>query len=213
MLKKFLKKMIKNICKRKKTQKKYWQVKPGFTLIEVIMAMFIFTVMMTAISGVLVSFIKANKYARAIQQDLEDAEYAMNIIAKTLRTSSIFDTAVNLNNKDIIDIYDYSQGKCIRYRFSGNNLTTRSTTPDDPADPSTCSTDLSNMPPSPSPDSNLTNSGNVLVSESGFVRKVQTDSNTVGSVSVLITIREAGTTDKAAVQTSVSLHDYSEVNP
>ena len=174
------------------------------------MAMFIFTVMMTAISGVFVSFIKANRHAKAVQQDLEDAEYAMNIIAKTLRTSSIFDNPINSNNKNIIEVYDYSQGKCFGYSFSNGNLRVRSVAPATADDPSTCSNDLAGATYQ-----NLTNSGNVLVSESGFVRKVKTDpaTSTVGSVSILITVSDAGSTDKAAVQTTVSLHDYSEVGP
>lgn len=182
-------------------------MKKGFTLIEVIMAMFIFTVMMVAISGVFVSFIKANKSARAVQQDLEDAEYAMNIIAKTLRTSSIIN--VYTGNRNMIDIYDYSQTRCIRYSFVGGNLRARSATPADVSDPlNTCS-----VPLGTAAEQNVTNNGNVLLAESGFVRKVETDSNNIGSVTILITIQEAGTTDKARAQTTVSLHDYSEVNP
>lgn len=200
--------MAENIYKIRKMSQANLSKKQGFTLVEVIMAMFIFTVMMVAISGVFVSFIKANRHARAVQQDLEDAEYAMNIMAKTLRTSSIVTIGATRYS---IEIYDYSQGKCFGYSFNGGNLRVRSVAPTTANDPSTCAANLALLPATAY--QNLTNSGNVLLAESGFVRKIETDSNNVGSVTILVTIQEAGTTDKARVQTSVSLHDYSEVNP
>ena len=196
--------MTENIYKIRKMSQVNLSKKQGFTLIEVIVAMFIFSLMMVAISGVFVSFIKANRHARAVQQDMEDAEYAMNIIAKTLRTSSIVTIGAT---RETIEIYDYSQGRCFGYSFNAGNLRVRSVAPTTANDPSTCAANLAALPPTAY--QNLTNSGNVLLSESGFVRKVETTKSpdAVGSITILITIQEAGTTDKARVQTTVSLHD------
>lgn len=181
----------------------------GFTLVEVMVAMFIFVLMMVAITEIFVSFIRLNRHTRAVQQDLEDAEYAMNIIAKTLRTSSIVDVS---GGKDSIEVFDYSQSKCIGYDFSGGNLRVRTANPSTANDPTTCDAPLGGASYQ-----NMTNNGNILVSESGFVRKVETNLvsglGTVGSVTMVVTVQEANSTDKARVQTSVSLHDYSEVGP
>jgi len=88
----------------------------GFTLIEVIVAVFIFALMASAASGVFVKMIQSYRYAKVAQKDLESAQYAMNLMAKTLRTSSVDDSGA-LPAPSSILIYDYSQGKCIEYAF------------------------------------------------------------------------------------------------
>ncbi len=95
--------------------------KRAFSLIEVIIAIFIFSVIMTAAASVLGRSVKEYRYARASQRVLEDAEFAMNRIAKSLRTSSVMSVASNGKN---IVIYDYSRngGACVRYTFMADTI-------------------------------------------------------------------------------------------
>jgi len=88
----------------------------------VIVAVFIFALVASAASGIFVKMIQSYRYAKVVQRDLESAQYAMNLMAKTLRTSSIDDSPAGPmpNDFDILT-YDYSQGKCIEYAFDSFN--------------------------------------------------------------------------------------------
>lgn len=92
--------------------------KKGFSFIEVIVATFIFSLVMIAISMTFSSLFGGYKGAKIIQKNLENAQYAMNLMAKSLRTSSINSDGTL---SDII-AYDYSQSKCIHYRFNNSVL-------------------------------------------------------------------------------------------
>jgi len=165
----------------------------GFSLIEVLMATFVFAVIMIGVSGAFSSSFFSYKNTKAVQNDLEQAEYAMNLMAKTIRTSSVIIPASSSNVATIV-IYDYSQTKCIAYQFVGSSLNSASTVM---ADKSTCISlasagTLSNMI------GNVTNvSFSVTPSALGTIGRV-TISMEVGSVK-----------DKARLQTTVSLRDYS----
>lgn len=92
--------------------------KKGFSLLELIIAIFIFTLIMTTAVGVFSNIIKGYRKAKVTQRDLEDAQTAMNVLAKSLRTS----VAVSCDGADCtqaphqrVRIYDFSQTKCIEY--------------------------------------------------------------------------------------------------
>lgn len=176
--------------------------KGGFTLLEVMVAVSIFALLMTASASIFANAFKAYHNARAIQKDLENAQYTINLMAKTIRTSSVM--SLGSNN---INIYDYSQSKCIRYGLlSGNTIKTSSSNPSTPGDKSTCSfggslTDLSNVSVE-----NLSFSGG---------QSLKLPSPLVGKVTISMKIcASSGCTgqekDAVQIQTSVSLRDYSE---
>jgi type II secretory pathway pseudopilin PulG len=88
--------------------------KRGFSLIEMLIATFLFIIMTIVVMQTFFSVIESRKRVRAVQQDVEDARYAMELMAKTIRMSSVFnDTDGTFGN---IVFYDYSQDKCIQYR-------------------------------------------------------------------------------------------------
>jgi prepilin-type N-terminal cleavage/methylation domain-containing protein len=109
--------------------------KKGFSLIETLVAVLIFSLAVTMLAGTFSSFLKNYARAKRDQHNIENAQYAMNIMAKTIRTS-----AVNNGSTFPLKIYDYSQGLCIEYSYSGNKIQYRtSSTPPSPlTDPSTC---------------------------------------------------------------------------
>ena len=86
-------------------------------------SVFIFVIIMTASVAVFASHIKAHAYAREVQKNLENAQFAFNFIGKTLRTSAIaagsYDdqnvyTAYTTNE---IYVHDYSQDKCFHFEY------------------------------------------------------------------------------------------------
>ena len=105
----------------------------GFTLIEMMISIFIFVIVMTAIVTVFASHISASAYAREVQRNLENAQFAFNYMAKTFRTSAIAAGAYGDDNKytsytektqeNVTDIYlyDYSQSKCFHFFFDSNH--------------------------------------------------------------------------------------------
>jgi prepilin-type N-terminal cleavage/methylation domain-containing protein len=103
--------------------------KKGFSLVEVLMAIFIFSLLVTMVSGSFASFFKVYLSQKKSQNDLENAQYALNLMEKTIRTSVVktdnmpsgnLDFA-NIDNKRI-KLFDNSQNKCIVYIFSQNAI-------------------------------------------------------------------------------------------
>lgn len=95
----------------------------GFTLTEVLVSMFVFTIMMTSVSQIFSTTFLGYKNIRAVQRDIDNAQYSLNIIAKELRTSTMTNpTTGSLVNRTDIQFFDHSQDRCFRYRISGGSL-------------------------------------------------------------------------------------------
>jgi len=89
----------------------------GFSLIEMIIAIFIFSLVMTTVTTIFVRVASARKKAKSIQRDLDDARFAMEQMAKIFRTSTIIGTPTATN----IAVFDNSQGSCVQYQKSATN--------------------------------------------------------------------------------------------
>jgi prepilin-type N-terminal cleavage/methylation domain-containing protein len=98
--------------KRKKSAKVF---EKGFSLIEVLVAMFIFTLMAAAVSSIFAKTMLAQKNAKIGQKNLETAQFAMNQVAKNIRGSSLLRRGWNT-----IIIFNHSQKTCIAYTFGGS---------------------------------------------------------------------------------------------
>lgn len=193
----------------------------GFTFIEIIIAVFIFALMMMAVAGIFSSSIGGYQKARAVQKNLEDAQFIMNQMAKILRTSSVADGPDD-SYSDSIVVFDYSQGKCFKYIFDGNNIKFGKTNEPPPtvppASPSPArelfeknpiSWCASNIPPNSTltPMAALDVTGKFKITKSkpgigndGVLGKV--------TISMKVCSNVGCTADKADIQTSVSLRDY-----
>lgn len=89
----------------------------AFSLPEVIVAMFIFVLMMLVVTSVFAVMVKTRKQARDMQQRMENVRYAVELMAKNIRMSRVDDVdALNLY------IYNYSQGKCMHFKFNNSNV-------------------------------------------------------------------------------------------
>lgn len=127
------------IKKQQESKKACLPARRGFSLIETLIAIFVFSLAMAMVVGAFSSFYKTYVNSKKIQRDVESAQYAMNLMAKTLRTSSV--VAVNaspMTAATTFDFYDYSQSSCIRYTYDPVGKILRSGTQTGVASPAAC---------------------------------------------------------------------------
>lgn len=90
----------------------------GFSLLEVLLATFIFSIIMVGVTSYFVSITAANQNVKRLQQNLEDIQFTMNRVAKSLRTSVVISS---LSSQEI-RVFDYSQSLCLRYKFEADGM-------------------------------------------------------------------------------------------
>lgn len=90
----------------------------GVTFVEVIVSIAIFAAVVASAGASFVTSIQSKKNIEISRGNYEKAQFSMNLVGKSLRTSSVVDpsTADDLVNE--IKIFDYSQDLCIQYRFN-----------------------------------------------------------------------------------------------
>ncbi len=172
----------------------------GLTLIEVLVSLFIFSIMMAATAEIFTKAFSGYRNTRAIQRDVENAQYALNLISKELRTSTVVAPLTGPFPKpsDFVKFYDHSQGRCFYYRISAGALQVASALSTGPPD---CTTKTL---PAPLTISTGTVSGSFRVtpSQGGLSKRV-------GKVTISLDISEGtGSTHKAQIQTTSSLRDF-----
>lgn len=171
----------------------------GFSLMEMIVAIFIFSLVMTTVTSIFVQAFNARKKAKEIQVNIENARYAMELMAKSLRMSSVVDDSVSSS----ILIYDYSQKKCIRYYYDSTAKKIMSQS-------STAGITYDNCVSSPSLGSAQELTSGIV---SGFYRYITPSDNNdpkqIGRVTIAIAVCEdENCVKKNTIQTTVSLRDY-----
>lgn len=178
--------------------------KQGFTLLELLVSVFIFSLVMITVVALFTRFVTFQKRSQSIQQNMEDARYVMELMAKTLRTSSVVSSTASS-----INLYDYSQDKCIIYRFNAGakEIEGGSRSPGTTGDKDSCNFGLI------APTSMVNNSINsmalsVTQSVPGVVGKV-----TISTVICSSSGCSGAENDRASLQTTVSLRDYTESSP
>jgi prepilin-type N-terminal cleavage/methylation domain-containing protein len=93
----------------------------GFSLMELIIAMFIFVLMITVAVSVFANVVKTRKDTRSLQKNLEAGRTAIELMAKNIRMSSGLTT---FNASHGIRMFNNSQDRCIVYNFTGGDLKT-----------------------------------------------------------------------------------------
>jgi len=93
----------------------------GFSLIEALIALTIFTFIIGGIVMFSVNTIKANSRSQAMQESIDNARYAMDDLAKKIRTSS----NVELTGIDDNELFLIDNKTLIKYcyRFENNQMT------------------------------------------------------------------------------------------
>lgn len=177
----------------------------AFSLVEVVVASFVFAVVMVGVAGAFSSSFFSYKNGKKIQQDLEQAQFVMSLMAKMIRTSSVIAPASAGNVTDL-KVYDYSQGKCMEYKFNSatNELEMGSATPTDSNNP------LTTCPAITTTVITTKNLNNV-----NFYASPST-TGSVGKVTISMEICSTSgclgsNNDRVRLQTTVSLRDFEEV--
>lgn len=91
----------------------------GLSLIEVVVAMGVFSLLMAIVSVVFSGGFAAYRNTASAQRYLENSQFVMNDLTKQLRTSSVVSPTGNpaTNTSPVsITFFDHSQSKCIMYR-------------------------------------------------------------------------------------------------
>ena len=167
--------------------------KRGFSLVESLIAVFIFSLVAAMLAGAFSGFLKNYANAKKAQRSAESAQYAMNLMAKSLRTSSLITTNFPL------DTFDYSQGKCIRYGFTANKLQVATTTDVSPADPSACTWATATSY------ADLTSAD----IQGALVTATPSTDPVFGKITIALNVKEVGqTTSALPIQMTVSLRQY-----
>jgi prepilin-type N-terminal cleavage/methylation domain-containing protein len=178
----------------------------GFSFVEMIIAVAIFAMVMVAVMSAYVSIFKAGKNAKVIQQNMENARGAMELMAKTIRSGEIDGSSANDISLFVFDAGSDKNGKCIRFSFVFNNIQESQTGTLDRTvalSPycSTASYASTNYLADTS--TNFTITGNFAVSPAS--------PTSAGKVTILTNVHSG--TDSANLQTTVSLSGSQEVAP
>lgn len=182
----------------------------GLSLIEIVMSMAAFTIILTGMIQIIAQSSKNFHAMKLLQANLETAQFALNTVAKELRTSSVVSSAVGAGVSSIV-FFDYSQSRCVQYRMDeSTGLVER----------------RSHAFGSTDPDANRTSCAGhgfagegyetLLTGLSAQAMNVVASRNLadasgpmVGRVTVSLTVGTAGAA--ATVQTTVSLRDFNYI--
>jgi Tfp pilus assembly protein PilV len=171
----------------------------GFTLIEALVSMFIFIVTIAAVSQLFAKAFSAYNYEKATQKDLESAQFAMNAMAKSLRTSTVASVTPTA-----IKFFDYSQGICFRYAVNGGNLEMAQGNFSPVND---CGSYSLQSQAQTTVVSGVSGGGFTMVASSPGPPVDAVNPQRVGKVTMYLQVK-SGTAAPATIQTSVSLRDY-----
>jgi prepilin-type N-terminal cleavage/methylation domain-containing protein len=176
----------------------------GFTMVEVIVAIVVFVIVMAGSAGVFASSFKSYKSAKNVNENMKNAQFAMNLMSKTFRTSS-----VKQATSTTVIVFDYSQSSCIRYVFNGTALTKATATAvvSEPA----CNTGAFFSAPMAMTSGTVTGSFRAVSSAGSDGSNTSTR---VGLVTVTMEINSGGgtTATRARIQSTSSLRDYTVSN-
>jgi len=115
---------------------RWYKKEKGFTLVEMIIAVFIFLMVILALVTLFAAQMRAYMHARSGQKDLENAQFALNYLGKSLRTATLvgadgrslqrmqiqqglgndfwnFHMSMDRPGKTLV-FYDFSQDLCMR---------------------------------------------------------------------------------------------------
>jgi Tfp pilus assembly protein PilW len=184
--------------KLKKIKKNYLQKKKGFTLVETLVAMLLFTLIVVMVSGVFMTFLKNYVVVRNLQRSTESAQFAMNLMAKTIRTSQVANL-IQERGATQLDLFDFSQNVCLRYASTADTITVTFTDDINPVS----ITDCHFVPASLHATQQITAPE---VAVSGSFTIVPSIGPNLGAVSIILTAAEGNAA--LLMQTTVSLRNF-----
>ncbi len=169
----------------------------GFSLVELLVAIFIFSLMITVLTAAFSKVIIARKKTKDVQKSLEAARTAVQIMAKDMRNST--DLKPN-GNTATITMFSNFQEKCLGYRFYDGRLQS--------------SSDVGNSGSETEPNcaSSGSNWKDMIPSDvSGSFIVIRSEEGTVGKVTINMAVGKSGS--QQYMQTTVSFRDYENSLP
>lgn len=103
--------------KNKKNIKK----KKGFSLVETLIALLVFSFIIVMLMGSFSSLLKNYANVKKTQRGMESAQYVINLMAKTIRSSVINPTFPSTAQSQII-MFDNSRSLCVVYKYEAGVL-------------------------------------------------------------------------------------------
>ncbi|HPN96242.1 MAG TPA: prepilin-type N-terminal cleavage/methylation domain-containing protein [Candidatus Moranbacteria bacterium] len=220
------KKMVnfRNINKIKNNKKKTRTApvgKRGFSLVEMLVALFIFSLVMMTVVSVFASFVSNRKKIGNVQRDLENGRTAIELMAKNIRMSCGVGIGYVSSGEETtgsaLFMYNNSQGKCLIYQFQNGNLKSSSAPIEAPpgSENEPCPYDCRPVNAGYSNWKTLVSS-NIQAGEFRIVKtdrepaSVDGDPRVVGKATILMSI---GADMPVTLQTTVSHRDYEELAP
>jgi Tfp pilus assembly protein PilV len=188
------------------------KTKKGFSIIELLVAMFISTLIAITVVTTFVSAYRAQKNARNTQKDVEDSKISLEYLAKIIRMSSNIKPAAG-GTVTSIYMYNKSIDNCIRFEYNGGSkkIEERRCQPQDTANP--CSTGDNTTFGSDCP-GGVTPAATEVSGQMGSAQFYIPNYGAVINPIQRITIRMQMMKDtNARLQTTVSLRDYRNLNP
>lgn len=180
----------------------------GFSLLEVLLATFIFSIVMVSVTVYFAGIARANQNSKRLQQNLEDVRFAMNRIAKVLRTSVVISPKETAGTSvSTVRVFDYSQSKCFQYEFVSSGMMEYEANPPSGTtdEKAWCETAALSSVPLVSVSSGASLQGTFFVSTSE-----DTASNErAGRIMMNAKITRAS--NSSTIQTTVSLRNFEEV--
>lgn len=119
---------MKKFCQTKKSARLDSRKRPlvdarrGFSLVESLIAVFIFSFVAIMLTGSFSGFLKRYAAAKKSQRSSESAQYVMNLMVKTIRNSTLPSAPATFTNLSQIRIFDNSRGLCVYYRYQGAGI-------------------------------------------------------------------------------------------
>lgn len=94
----------------------------GFSLVESLVAIFIFSLISVMLGGAFSGFLKNYIKAKSAQRNSESAQYVMNLMAKNIRNGTV-DSSFS-SGGSTIKIFDNSTAKCVWYSYNAGKIQT-----------------------------------------------------------------------------------------
>lgn len=98
----------------------------GFTLVEVLVSLFVFSLLSVAISSVYIAFSKAQTRTKVSQKLLNDMQYSMEMMAREIRNNEIVDF-----DPDCTELLGDDYGSCILFKKEDGSVSAFATSTDD----------------------------------------------------------------------------------
>jgi type II secretory pathway pseudopilin PulG len=173
--------------------------KKGFSLMELMVAIFVSMIIIVAVVGTFAGVVKTRNIIRTSQQNLENVRGIMDLMAKTLRMSTQVVVGSGTPPTSIF-FYNFSTNRCMSFRQHSSQIEVASINPINPDDlTKICGTN----PPDNFSDDDYANLTSQNIEHLWF--DLKQPANGLGRAAMLISV---GGND---LQTTVSFRDYSQL--